>query len=303
MPLIIVNGYTSLVSSVASLVPAGFKTVFQFLQGAVSTVTPSVFVSLSYRLGVFFAATQIITVVHEVSHSRRNSLASQTDVDINWEPSKVGLDKSVETALDEDDEEEEEEEEEEYFAGDEDEYDDVTIAQFDEQLDEYFLQEKKEHQFSNMTLPQTLPYASVSSPPPRTSKTLMIKFIIFSYSPCILIAVYTHLLIQHLTLFNSISSNGINSANTFTSSLNSTAAALVSALGLNNRNSNATPTVLHAAWTWSQGWASPLDSWQFWGWVNMFSTLFLYSLELIFGKENNQEEIIEHHWNSDWQIK
>lgn len=194
LPPIIINGYTNLVSTVAALVPASFKTVFQFLQGAVSTVTPSVFVSLSYRLTVFFAATRIVPAVHDVSHSRRNSASSISPADVDFVKTKFR--KNDEDALDDDDREEEYED---LVDGDDD--DEVTIANDETNNEKYPLSA------SSLSSVSTL----ASSPlPPPPSKTHTIQILILSYAPCILIAVYTHLLIQHLSLFKTFNSQSEN---------------------------------------------------------------------------------------------
>lgn len=307
LPPLIVDGYTNLASTVAGQVPAGFKTVFQFLQGAVSTVTPSVFVSLSYRLTVFFAATRIVPAVHQASHSRRNSASSISALDFAQVKSKFDI--NNEDALDEDDRDLDED----LIDGDDD--DDATIAHDDSPLLKYLNTESESSSAATVT----------SSPLPQhpLSKTHAIQTLILSYAPCILIAVYTHLLIQHLSLFNTINtssgsgpasssiassltpsaSSSIDvSSSTYASSYQATQfnvtveSTLEQPLELQNLTTSIAAT---AIWTWSQGWASPRDSWQFWGWVNMFSTLFLYALELIYGKKNNREEIIEQHWKTD----
>lgn len=273
VPPVLINGYTNFISSFASLVPSGFSTVFQFLRGAVSTVTPSVIVSLSYRLGVFFAATQIIPEVQEVSYSRRNSAVFAGDVDSVASRGPQSSGKHMEGALDEDDQEEED-----YFLGEdeEDEDEDTIITQYGEQLDSDMLRKKLGYHLSGMssatTIAPSLSPITAPSSLPYISQTRSVKLLLLAYAPCILIAVYTHLLIQHLSLFKAVN-NSCTQAPPFTS------------------------TNTMVAWTWFKGEGSPHDSWQFWGWVNMFSTLFLYFLELAYGQETNREEIIENHWN------
>ncbi|KAK9479921.1 ICE2-domain-containing protein, partial [Lipomyces japonicus] len=66
-PPIIMESYASLMSSLAAGVPASFSTTFGFINAAMSTITPSIFVSLAYRLLVLFAATQIIPVIRQSS--------------------------------------------------------------------------------------------------------------------------------------------------------------------------------------------------------------------------------------------
>lgn len=315
LPPIIINGYTNLVATVAALVPASFKTVFQFLQGAVSTVTPSVFVSLSYRLTVFFAATRIVPAVHDVSHSRRNSASSISAMDIDEVvKSEAGYRKNNdEDALDEDDREEEYED----LVGGGDDDDEVTVTHDESCNEKYSLSA------SSLSSASTL---AVSSPNPNSLpevKTHTIQILILSYAPCILIAVYTHLLIQHLSLFNTFNSGNDPASSTIASPSPSSSPIAYTYTQQQTHNITSQPTTntsslyslqnatenlvasaitsatTHVCWTWSQGWTNPRDSWMFWGWVNMFTTLFLYALELIYGKENNKEEIIEQHWKTD----
>ncbi|KAK9369531.1 ICE2-domain-containing protein [Lipomyces kononenkoae] len=66
-PPIIVESYATIVSSLASTVPGSFSTTFDFILAAMSTITPSIVVSLAYRLLVLFATTQIIPALREPS--------------------------------------------------------------------------------------------------------------------------------------------------------------------------------------------------------------------------------------------
>lgn len=289
LPPFFINGYASLASSLAALVPAGFETMFRFLRGAVSNVTPSVFVSLAYRLGVFFTATRIVPAVHEVSHSRTASVSTLSDLDVVVKPVRdVQASLREQQAMDEDDEHEE-------ILYSDDEDDDITVIQYDE-LDTTLLDEKLTYLSTTSAvkpLEDPLPHPT-HSPRRKRSKVNSIQFLIFAYAPCILIAVYTHLLLGHLTLFNSGLSNstGIDSkGSTILFYLRVAIPKMISP-------ASAT-TDLQPVWSWMHGWANPRDSWQFWGWVNMFTTLALYTGELAFGQKTNREEVIEHHWNSD----
>lgn len=295
LPPIIINGYTNLVSTVASLVPASFKTVFQFLQGAVSTVTPSVFVSLSYRLAVFFAATRIVPVVHNVSQSRRNSTSvPQVTEPVVALPRKY--EKSRDYALDEDDEDED------LITGEEEDDDDqVTIAN---------------DKSASAPLSSASTLADGADEQRASSKTRAIQLLIYSYAPCILIGIYTHLLIQHLSLFNLASSEFatdglINTTSTMISpgtfaSFNTTNINIFGGTGSISINGSMHAFYEKLVLTLSaaqQNWWSIVsirDSWQFWGWVNMFSTLFLYTVELVYGKKT---DIDTHHWNEIKALK
>lgn len=269
LPPVIIDGYTTLVSTVAELVPTGFKTVFEFLQGAVSTVTPSVFVSLAYRLAVFFAATRIVPVVHDISNSSRRGSMSETDLDevfLNEQIKVFASDGSIKSA----------------------ETSETSNALSDD------MDESPPTSFSSATT--LIP----SSPRVRSSRPHSIKVFIFSYAPCILIAIYTHLMIQHLTLFasshQSTSSINIPSTTTNNTSIQTKISSSIYSTDQDVNTSSISISLDPPIWTWQSGWTNPRDSWQFWGWVNMFWTLFLYTLELIYGKKNNSEEVLENHW-------
>lgn len=295
---VLINGY----ASIAKLVPAGFKTVFQFLHGAVSTVTPSVFISLGYRLGVLFAATRIMPAVQKVSHSRKNSAVGLHGLPLHINPA-ADSEKQMRMALTQDADDEfnfEYDYKPNYDYGcdshnsssnTEDEDDETAVFEYDE-LDTALLNQKLalyapgEYSFPPTAETLSATYTPLSpSPrqqrpplqrlPPRVpqsrSRFETFQFLIFAYAPCILIAVYTHLLMQHLLLFNpSASTSSFCGADTSTGF-----------------------TIF--AWPWPT--SSPRATWQFWGWVNMFTTLALYSLELVYGQTVNREEVIDYHWN------
>lgn len=426
LPPVIINGYTNLVSNIASLAPTAFKTVFQFLHGAVSTVTPSVFVSLSYRLAVFWASTRIIPAVHQVSAhalSRTQSMASlsssassQTlNVSINSTQnipksnrirkirsstfdaslenpsnksasagatskssllengidskiqnhqlgetnlSQTGLNQdpfsddhpstssfkfphhiktySDESAVTDDSDQEDflassnsamsssttiASNAELYTCGNRNNksfalsnsqpeniqhafYGDDSLNQDMDDLKEKYISysfndhynrldstfndyEYEEYQdFSEKSLYKTQSNGTQPGAGLETikgkSNTVTLQFLIIAYGPCILIAVYTHLLIQHLAIFNTIS--------------NEYSTTVLDQVTWSDSKFILVKDALVGIWQWSRSWVStPRDSWQFWGWVNMFSTLALYAAELVYGKGAN-EDIIEYHW-------
>lgn len=64
LPPIIMASYTTLVKMLSSL-PDTINSGFTFLHAAFQTITPSVLISLAYRIFVFYAATRIIPAVRE----------------------------------------------------------------------------------------------------------------------------------------------------------------------------------------------------------------------------------------------
>jgi hypothetical protein len=64
LPPIIMASYSTLMHMLSSL-PTAIHSSFQFLYAAFQTITPSVIISLTYRIFVFYAATRIIPAVRE----------------------------------------------------------------------------------------------------------------------------------------------------------------------------------------------------------------------------------------------
>lgn len=293
LPPLIINSYTSIASTIAAYIPAGFKTVFHFFRGTVSTVTPSVFVSLSYRLLVLLAATRIVLVVHKVSRSRRNSSATLCDMKTQpiEEPIRSEFDRYRDADrfsgvfYDDDSKTPEfnqdyEDEEDFIEASNLDDYDyksdDETCTDLDINMLHQKLESIEPHapegEASFSTYSSELLEQLQHKP---KSKYQAIQFVVMAYAPCLLIAVYTHLLVQHMSLFSIYNQAEADPLSASTSTAATTAA--VESI---------------AKWTWLHGWADPRDSWQFWGWINMFTTLIVYTLELAYGQKGNPQEII-----------
>ena len=64
LPPIVMASYSTIVHILGSL-PSTFHATFNFFYAAFQTITPSVLISLGYRLFVFYAATRIIPAVRE----------------------------------------------------------------------------------------------------------------------------------------------------------------------------------------------------------------------------------------------
>lgn len=75
LPPFIMASWSTLRHMLASL-PEAFNVSFTFLYAAVQTVTPSVIISLSYRITVFYCATRIIPAIRE---SGANALLSDPE--------------------------------------------------------------------------------------------------------------------------------------------------------------------------------------------------------------------------------
>lgn len=64
LPPIIMASYTTLIHMLSTL-PSTMHSAFSFLLAAIMTITPSVIISLSYRVFVMYASTRIIPAVRE----------------------------------------------------------------------------------------------------------------------------------------------------------------------------------------------------------------------------------------------
>ncbi|CAO1600937.1 hypothetical protein XANCAGTX0491_004609 [Xanthoria calcicola] len=63
-PPIVMASYTTLLQALSTL-PSAIHAIFSFIVAALSTITPSVIISLAYRLFVLYASTRIIPAVRE----------------------------------------------------------------------------------------------------------------------------------------------------------------------------------------------------------------------------------------------
>lgn len=150
-------------------------------------------------------------------------------------------------------------------------------------------------------IPILSPMNKITTPnqQPSTSSRL-----IYLYSPCIIIAVYTNLMIQynyeieketHLyswlhnkfyELVFSNASNMMTAATTVskTTSTSTTTSSLTSTL-LSSNVSSALPHSLFAS----------IHTWQFWNWINIFAVLLLYFSELV--SYDPEDSAFTDHWN------
>ena len=79
-PPIIMASYTTLMQAV-SVLPSAIHAAFNFIFAALSTITPSVIISLAYRLAVFYASTRIIPAIRESGARALSQEASLEDSD------------------------------------------------------------------------------------------------------------------------------------------------------------------------------------------------------------------------------
>ena len=85
LPPIIMASYTTLLHALGSL-PSIIHTGFNLMVGAVMTITPSVIISLAYRVFVMYAAARIIPAIRE---SGARALSQEPSLDDEDETSKI----------------------------------------------------------------------------------------------------------------------------------------------------------------------------------------------------------------------
>jgi hypothetical protein len=71
----IMTSYESLISSLSAFLPSFLQQICTFIISAYSTITPSVIISLAYRLFVFYAATRIIPAVRQGSEQGQEPMS------------------------------------------------------------------------------------------------------------------------------------------------------------------------------------------------------------------------------------
>jgi len=65
LPPIIMSSFTAVTTTLVHTLPFAITSSFKFLRAVISTVTPSVLISLAYRLFVLAASTKIIPAIRE----------------------------------------------------------------------------------------------------------------------------------------------------------------------------------------------------------------------------------------------
>lgn len=74
LPPIILESYSELMKSLAKLTPAGIRTMLDYLLAALTSITPSVCISLVVRLTAYFVAMRLVPYIrHDPQHSQTYS--------------------------------------------------------------------------------------------------------------------------------------------------------------------------------------------------------------------------------------
>lgn len=279
LPPQLTNTISQLVPFLASNLPGSFKTVWEFFVMAIQKLTLPLLLNLAYRIGVFYAATKIIpSLYHGANYPSlspprtppqvRSRQASTTSIStLNLSPpfnpkepvesddpiAEISNDSKIEPLSN-------------------------TPNEPTQVLDDDIkLSHSNSHQsrLNNLDTPGYESDTRVSTPTSgsptslahkkssrlnsiKAQKPSTIIRLIYAYSPCIIIAVYTHLMMLY---------NG--------------------ELG--------TELKLWGFWE-NDGFEIIVHPWQFWNWVNMGTTLLLYTAELSGNNANSGGTALTSHW-------
>ncbi|ODV67058.1 ICE2-domain-containing protein [Hyphopichia burtonii NRRL Y-1933] len=239
LPPQLTNTISQLVPFLASNLPGSFKTVWEFFVMAIQKLTLPLLLNLAYRIGVFYAATKIIpSLYHGANYPSlspprtppqvRSRQASTTSIStLNLSPP----------------------------------FNPKEPVESDDPIAEISNDSKIEPLVSTPTSgsPTSLAHKKSSRLNSiKAQKPSTIIRLIYAYSPCIIIAVYTHLMMLY---------NG--------------------ELG--------TELKLWGFWE-NDGFEIIVHPWQFWNWVNMGTTLLLYTAELSGNSANSGGTALTSHW-------
>lgn len=222
----LINPFSQVLPFLASNLPGSFKTIWEFLVMSIQKLTLPILLNLAYRIGVFYAATKIIpSLYHNASYPAITPPRTPTQISRSRQASSSSISK-------------------------------LSLETNDSQSD------------LSKTEPPRKTLRSKKSfrlkPPNHQPPSAIIK-LIYAYSPCIIIAVYTHLMLLY---------NG--------------------ELG--------TELKIWGFWNGSSSSSSVLPflivvhPWQFWNWVNMATTLLLYMAELLGNTSPGASTALTSHW-------
>ena len=224
IPPSILNPISEVIPFITSTLPSSFKGVWKFLIMAIKTLTLPLLLNLAYRIGVFYAATKIIPSLYQSVSYPLVTPPKTPQSGSSRQPSSVSLSSFKEVSS-------------------------STTTTTTTSVSEIEKSGKLKLKTKN----------SFRLKPPHHQPPSVIIRLIYAYSPCLIIAVYTHLMLSY---------NGELGTELKLWPLWSTSSSSSS-----NSNSN------------SNGWDNDIQlivhPWQFWNWINMGTTLILYAAELL----------------------
>lgn len=226
LPHQIINPISQLIPFLASNLPGSFKTIWEFLLMAIQKLTLPLLLNLAYRIGVFYAATKIIPLLYQNAAYPNTPPRTPPQATRSRQASNKSLSELASS---------------------------IPTTE-DTNLEESI-------SFKEVTKPITplRDRKSFRLKPPHHQPPSAIISLIYAYSPCIVIAVYTHLML----LYSGELGTELKIWGFFSSS-----AVLI---------------VVHP--------------WQFWNWVNMATTILLYAAELLGNdSSSNGGTSLTSHW-------
>lgn len=227
LPPQITNTVMLLFPFLAENLPGSFKTIWEFLITAILKLPLPLVLNLAYRIGVFYAATKIIPSIYHGSPYLSTPPST---------PSHIRSRQSSSSCFPRDDN---------HF----------TIAR----STEVEMEDTNEDMPSEVLSKQESRVLNNAKASRRRDPPSTILKLIYAYSPCIIIAVYTHLMMLY---------NG--------------------ELG--------TELTIWGWWNKDSNFHFVVHPWQFWNWVNMGTTLLLYTAELLGNDSNTGGPALTSHW-------
>lgn len=226
LPPQIINTVLQLLPFLASNLPGSFKAIWEFLIMSIQKLPLPLLLNLAYRIGVFYAATKIIPALyHEATYpfSSPPRTPSQTR---SRHPSSTHIS-------------------------------DLSQQSIPRTKSASSLSES-DNVLNTINISPLANTGSKSFGKHRQPPSTIIK-LIYTYSPCIVIAVYTHLMMLY-----------------------------TGELG--------TELKIWGWWSQNADIAVVVHPWQFWNWVNMVTTLLLYTAELLGNDSNSGSTALTSHW-------
>ncbi|KAH3901274.1 uncharacterized protein SCODWIG_02624 [Saccharomycodes ludwigii] len=223
----IIRIYTYIQMFTTRLFPRSLNGISKiFFKMAKESITPAILMNLTFRLLVYYLATRIIPVIQRKKQQEFAKLQLQLQ-----------------------------EQQQEKFEDDDSDVDIFSsnnnssgITSNDSNVETVIINQE-EGEAKELRIRQCKPNNSIPSNNSVTS-SFSIMNLIYWYSPCILIAMYTHLIIQY--------SKNTDIDKTF---------CIWGCFGANTSLQNKSDKII-------------IDSWAFWNWCNIFCSLLLYALEL-----------------------
>ncbi|KAK6464394.1 ICE2-domain-containing protein [Scheffersomyces coipomensis] len=241
LPPQILNPISQLLPFLASNLPISIKTIWEFLIMAIQRLTLPLLLNLAYRIGVFYAATKIIPSLYNNVSYPTTPPPSRTPPQLTTSRSASHTSVSSIPSNDKSNNNTDH-----ISSGDigSNDSSDKNITPSSSSISSQSLLRKKSFRLK---------------PPHHQPPSVIIK-LIYAYSPCIIIAVYTHLMLSY---------NG----------------ELGTELKLWGFFDNA-----------STSFKITVHPWQFWHWINMATTLLLYAAELMSNDSQSGAATLTSHW-------